>query len=89
VSTQGDDLTPLERLLAQAIEQRENGETVDFATLCAARPELRPEVEAALARLEGLHRAHREVGPDAAVGDVLADRYRLEASIGAGAMGLV
>lgn len=81
--------SPLEDLLARALELQEAGQTVDLTELCRHRPELRGEVEAALARQHLLQRAQLALAGDPALGHQLAERYRLEARIGAGAMGVV
>lgn len=82
-------LTPLEALLARALEQRERGETIDLAALCANRPELLASVEAALARLPDLHEVQLAAVADPALDAHVGARYRLRERIGAGAMGVV
>lgn len=77
-------------LLTSALDAIERGEPVDVAALCADHPGHRNAVEAALRRSRELPGLHRAATPaDAAVGSVLADRYRLAERIGAGAMGVV
>jgi tetratricopeptide (TPR) repeat protein len=80
----------LAELLARALEVLERGEALDVDALCADDPDMTDLVAAALrraGRFSAMHRAGSAVDP--LVGGVLADRYRIEARIGSGAMGVV
>ena len=86
----GDDDEPLARLLAQALERIERGDTVVIAELCKDHPELQDAVAAALRQAPTLRELHRSAGDvDQQLGSSLGDRYQLEQRIGAGAMGVV
>jgi serine/threonine protein kinase len=88
-TSSGDD-EPLARLLAQALEIIERGDTVVIAELCKDHPELQDAVAAALRQAPTLRELHRSAGDvDQQLGSSLGDRYQLEQRIGAGAMGVV
>jgi len=80
----------LAELLAEALEVLEAGASLDVEALCADDPDMVGLVVAALrraGRFSAMHRAASAVDP--LVGEVLADRYVIEARIGSGAMGAV
>lgn len=72
------------------LERLEAGEPVDPAELCSDHPELAAPVAEALglaAEVPRIHEVSRSTDP--LLGRVLGDRYRCEARLGMGAMGLV
>ncbi len=74
----------------RALEAIESGEHVDPAELCKEHPEYAEPVAEALGLRSGLAEVHRVAEEtDPFVGRVLGDRYRLEDSLGRGAMGIV
>ncbi len=76
--------------VSRALDDVDAGRTVDLQALCAERPDLVPAVAEALglrSDLGDLTRASRDRDP--MEGRVLAGRYRLESSLGRGAMGIV
>lgn len=80
----------LPALVAQAMEERDAGATPDIAAICAERPELAGAVTASLATSEQLLALQKQYAShDRWTGRLLAERYRLDARIGAGAMGVV
>jgi serine/threonine protein kinase len=86
--TSGED--ELEALIERALELEEQGEDPDLLALAEGRTAVAEALARALAtvrRLPDLQAA--SAGREPWVGRLIADRYRLEARIGAGAMGVV
>jgi tRNA A-37 threonylcarbamoyl transferase component Bud32 len=80
----------VEALLAEALERQADGETVRLEALCAARPDLLPAVAAALGQATSLPDLHLVAAVHRSLaGEDLAGRYRLDAPIGGGSMGVV
>lgn len=84
------DDAEIEALLAEALERQANGETVRIETLCSARPDLLPAVAAALGQATSLPDLHLVAAVHRSLaGEDLAGRYRLDAPLGGGSMGVV
>ncbi len=80
----------LARYVEAGLAELDAGVTPDPARLCADAPELAAEVAALLGLEAALHGLHeRTAGTDRWIGVELAGRYRLDARLGAGAMGTV
>ncbi|MCA8953046.1 MAG: protein kinase [Planctomycetes bacterium] len=80
----------LEALIAAALECEADGREVRLEQVCAERPDLLPAVAAALSRSGALGDLHRVASAQVTPRErVLAGRYRLDAPLGAGAMGVV
>ena len=85
----GADAT-LVRLVSTALELRASGIEPRLDQLCAERPELTPAVAEAIELAARLAEAGRPIVGDTALrGRLLAGRYRIEAPLGAGSMGVV
>ncbi len=80
----------LARYVERGLDQLESGETLDAVKLCTDHPHLADAVAESLGLVAVLPDLHRESrGFDSRLGVALADRYQIEARIGAGAMGAV
>lgn len=85
-----DDDVVIDEILAEALERQADGEPVQLATLCAGRPDLLPRIAAALGQAEALPDLHHVAGVHRSLtAEDLAGRYRLEAPLGGGSMGVV
>jgi len=80
----------LPELVSSALEMRDQGMDPSLEELCRARPDLIDAVRQSILeseRLPGLQL--RSASHDGLAGRVLGERYRLEARLGSGAMGVV
>lgn len=88
--TGGPDDAVVDALLAEALERQANGETVRLDALCVARPDLLPTIAAALGQATSLPDLHLVAAVHRSLaGEDLAGRYRLDAPLGGGSMGVV
>ncbi|MFT7536730.1 MAG: tRNA A-37 threonylcarbamoyl transferase component Bud32/tetratricopeptide (TPR) repeat protein [Hyphomicrobiaceae bacterium] len=80
----------LERLVATALDHADEGIEISLRDLCRERPDLLQAVAAALNRSHELNNLHQAAQAHDPLRDrVLANRYRLQEPLGAGAMGIV
>lgn len=84
------DTTVVAELVAKAIEVSEGDiSRVDFDAVCADHPELQSDVIEGVRVALTLPGLHAEGDVDRLSSQILADRYRLDERLGAGAMGVV
>lgn len=80
----------LQDLFVQALTLCEEGEELDIESLCAGRPECVEPLRALLEQDRRWAELHQgSIEPADRTGALVADRYRLEGTLGAGAMGTV
>jgi hypothetical protein len=73
-----------------ALQRQAAGEPIDPAAICVARPDLAPALAEALGLVDELAVLQRAAAAaDPLAGHLLAGRYRLQRSLGRGAMGVV
>ncbi len=85
-----DEEELLAEYVAEALEQRDAGQTIDPEAICRAHPHLVSELRDALGMVDMLPAMHADTArTDRFVGATLDGRYQLVERIGAGAMGAV
>ena len=90
MSSPGSESDLLIAYVKEALQQQARGAPIDPTEICREHPELAPALAEALGLADQLDALqHAAASTDPLQGMLLAGRYRLESSLGRGAMGIV